>query len=110
MTEAEVEDLLRAIPEFRETFEEHVRENGEVLSYLLHNDLARFIAREGETSTVVSLQRGAQYLNAIARDDVRRALALEALSTLAVYYRPSFEVILPLLDDGLRSAVRREWT
>jgi hypothetical protein len=41
--ESLVPDLLAAIPEFRPQYEEHLRDYGEVLSYVLLDEFYRFI-------------------------------------------------------------------
>lgn len=100
-------DLLRAVPAFRPDYDDHVRDNDEVLSHVLMGDLTRFFLKaraDGDGEAVAACVAQLDRAIRTGDEDVQNVVCVSFLESLPWPGEPDHDAVRATLSPALVSA------
>ncbi len=104
-------ELLEDVPEFREQYEEHLRDNGELLLHLLVADLARFVVsaqRAGDLELVDRVLAAAERLFVEGDDLTEELIAVSFVEHLGAETELGENEVVSRFPSELAAELRRQ--
>jgi hypothetical protein len=106
-----IEELLNVEPALREVFDQHIRDNGEVLPHVFMGDVTRFVIsaaarRNSADPTLPKLIHFLETRFAVAGEDIKNLISVSFVENL-VGEDEALGVLVPMMGPYLREEVER---